>query len=127
MKQCSKCNQLKELTEYYERHTTKDRLCSWCKTCHKEKVKQSKWKRPQNSHIYTKHVPAWLTPEDWRVMAGMYESAKHLSRILETKMVVDHIIPLRGNFVSGLHVPANLQIISESENATKRNHFIVDN
>jgi hypothetical protein len=127
MKQCSKCHQLKSFDQYYERHTTKDRLCSWCKECHRVKVKENKWKRPQNSHIPSRHVPSWLTMDDWRVMAAMYESAKHLTRELGAKMVVDHIIPLRGERVTGLHVPTNLQVVSESDNYSKRNHFVVDN
>ena len=34
---------------------------------------------------------------------------------------VDHIIPLQGQFVSGLHVPENLRVIPRSINRSKRN------
>lgn len=37
--------------------------------------------------------------------------------------VVDHIIPLQGKLVSGLHVENNLQIITVSENCIKNNSF----
>jgi hypothetical protein len=37
--------------------------------------------------------------------------------------VVDHIIPLQGKFVSGLHIESNLQIITAFDNAQKANKF----
>lgn len=37
--------------------------------------------------------------------------------------VVDHIIPLQGANVSGLHIESNLQIITQSENSSKANKF----
>jgi len=39
------------------------------------------------------------------------------------KFVVDHIIPLQGKHVSGLHVHNNLQIMTASDNAVKYNKF----
>jgi hypothetical protein len=37
---------------------------------------------------------------------------------------VDHKIPLRGESVSGLHVPWNLQVIPGAENMSKNNKFV---
>ena len=49
---------------------------------------------------------------------GMYDFCK-IFRGFE----VDHIIPLNGKSVSGLHVLGNLQVLSVSENRSKSNKY----
>ena len=54
---------------------------------------------------------------------NMYILIQEIQWLSEEKLQVDHIIPLRNKNVSGLHVPWNLQILSESDNITKSNFF----
>lgn len=48
---------------------------------------------------------------------------KEIYRRVPEDMQVDHIIPLRGRLVSGLHVHNNLQYLTKSENSSKNNKF----
>lgn len=70
-----------------------------------------------------KRAPQWLTKDDLRFMAIFYKEAKRLTVETGIRYEVDHIIPLQGKNVSGLHVPWNLQVITESENCSKKNKY----
>ena len=56
-------------------------------------------------------------------VAIYYKFAKVLERLMGEQYHVDHAIPLQGKNVSGLHVPANLQIIPATANLRKGNKF----
>ena len=67
-----------------------------------------------------KAAPKWLTKVDLDYIKHLYIQAKELEKIDGVERNVDHIIPLQGETVSGLHVPWNLQILTKSENCSKR-------
>ncbi|WP_298165067.1 hypothetical protein [Novosphingobium sp.] len=65
-------------------------------------------------------TPRWLTQEDRRAIAVIYRKAASYGPGV---MEVDHIVPLRGRNVCGLHVPGNLRIIPAQVNRLKSNLF----
>lgn len=62
-------------------------------------------------------TPKWLDREHLDCIIGIYDKAKI------SGLEVDHIIPLKNELVSGLHVPWNLQLLTERENILKSNKF----
>lgn len=72
-----------------------------------------------------KRTPSWLTEFDKLKVKCYYQVAAMRSRESGEQWHVDHIIPLQGKNVCGLHVPSNLQIIPAIENIRKNNHYEV--
>lgn len=71
-----------------------------------------------------KRIPAWLSADDKWMLQEAYALAKQRTQMFGFVWEVDHIIPLRGATVSGLHVPTNVQVIPKALNRSKRNEFL---
>lgn len=65
-------------------------------------------------------TPPW---SDLDAMREIYAEAHRLTQETGVMHHVDHIVPLQGKTVSGLHVPNNLQILTASENSRKGNRY----
>lgn len=70
-----------------------------------------------------KCIPTWLTKQHWTEMREIYALRDELQWLSEEKLHVDHIIPINGSIICGLHVPDNLQILPASLNLKKGNKF----
>lgn len=69
--------------------------------------------------------PDWLTDDHHFVIREIYDAARLRSEMTGVAHHVDHIIPLQGKLVSGLHVPWNLQVLDAKTNLSKSNNYEV--
>ena len=69
-------------------------------------------------------TPPWLTRKQKSEIRHLYQIAITMSRTTGEQYVVDHIVPLRGDNVSGLHVPWNLRVVTRTENLAKSNKHV---
>lgn len=68
-------------------------------------------------------LPLWA---DIKAIEDIYRKCREISVSTGIPHHVDHVIPLRGDLVCGLHVETNLAIIPASENVAKGNRFKIN-
>lgn len=124
----------KSKREYYKKN--RDSVIARAQARPPEAVRVYKDKhKAKNPDLYRAYVnfrrrrfrdatPKWLTKEDKQAIRQLYIDAMTVSRITGTPYVVDHIIPLLGETVSGLHVPTNLKVMTREENLRKSNKLV---
>ena len=124
---------------YYERNKdaiSLKKAIRYAKSREQMRVKQAEYYQ-NNKHLFaqksmkryaskTNQTPSWLNKAHFAEMDGVYEYCRIFNRYINNprnKFQVDHIVPLHGKQVSGLHTPWNLQVLTCKENAEKRNNF----
>ncbi len=71
----------------------------------------------------SQRVPKWLSALQKQEIENFYWLARDLEMVTGEHYQVDHIVPLNGKTVSGLHVPWNLQVLPADVNLRKSNKF----
>jgi hypothetical protein len=69
-------------------------------------------------------TPKWLSRKQKSEIRQLYQIAITMTQTTGEQYVVDHIVPLRGEAVCGLHVPWNLRVITQDENLKKSNKHV---
>lgn len=151
MKTCTKCKQYKNIEEfgtYTHRRTNKTYINSRCKFCANQIAKQHQKTNPnknknnnnwaaknrekirlKNSKYRLSNLGKYAAKENKRRAAKLNQTPKWADlKAIEQFYIncpkgyhVDHIIPLQGKNVRGLHVLENLQYLPALENIRKGN------
>lgn len=149
MKTCNKC--LVSSLNFHRDSTSKDGLHSLCKEC--KNVSRRAWKKlnvsknrissreyyKKNSDVYKANAKNWRKANPGKanfitskrrkgikIATPIWANENEIKRIYENcpkGFHVDHVIPLHGKDVCGLHVESNLQYLSASENCKKGNKY----
>lgn len=115
-----------------EKYVAKDRRW-YGANAEKKRAYTKQWVHDNYAHVLAKNSarralqinrqPRWLTKADKESIKQTYAQAVKISKETGVPHHVDHIVPLCGELVSGLHVPLNLRVITAFKNRSKKNSF----
>ena len=134
-KECSKCSEIKSTSEFYSNvHYGNN---AWCRLCCKihsdenprknvnrdEGRKRLEYQRNNRDKVYAANAEYRARKLSASVPWANQEKIREFYANCPAGYEVDHIIPLRGQFVCGLHVETNLQYLLQKDNRSKSNKF----
>lgn len=101
------------------RERIRERLAEWSRNNLPRVVAKNTERRANK----LKATPPWA---DREAIRAVYRQAAELTKTTGVRHEVDHIVPLQGKIVSGLHWEGNLQILPKAENISKHNRVWPD-
>jgi len=104
-----KYNQLKANPEALAKHRQKNK--EWAANSPKMRAITVRYRTSKINR-----TPKWLSANDVWMMQEAYHLARLRTKMFGFKWHVDHVLPLQGKTVSGLHVPSNLLVIPAVHN-----------
>ena len=126
---------------FYKKKEAKDGHHSHCKKCRnsyrKTRPKSVNYKKT-NLDYYYRNKSKWTEAKakrraaklsatvpwaDYSKISFVYHCRDVLNNVTQGSWEVDHIVPLQGTTVCGLHIHQNLQLLSSTENRSKGNKF----
>lgn len=127
-KYCKKCEKIHNKSAFLPSSKLWDGMRSECKVQEKfYETSRDRLKRRYKDSVArankANRTPKWLSFSQKLEIECFYYKAMRYEEETGIKYHVDHIVPLNGKNVSGLHVPWNLQIIPAKENLSKGNNF----
>lgn len=141
--ECLDCKRHRD-REYVKKHReeARKRASEWFSANKHDPVFMERFKENQKryqSKIKHKHAatqakrraskllatPKWLSEAQLKDIQTEYALRDWCSKVMGIEFHVDHIVPLKGEEVCGLHVPWNLRVIPAKVNLTKGNKHVV--
>lgn len=147
-KPCTRCQTPKNFAEFAQRKKSTDGLTAACRDC----INNAKWAKYQGdgaqrakdvarttrnkiaryrrNPAYKRAFNLWGTTKR-RTKIPLWVRITDFVSICQKALdkgpdyELDHIIPLKGKLVSGLHVPANVRVVLRKTNQAKGNTFAV--
>lgn len=100
-----------------------------CNACHSKRTAEYARKNPawkastvaKRRARLARAIPPWVGRDELRAIQSLYDQAKSLTKQTGVPHEVDHIYPLAGKTVCGLHVFTNLRVVTLTENRKKSN------
>jgi hypothetical protein len=108
----------------YEKH--RDRRIEDMREYAKRRPEISRSKSAKRRARSTKAAVPWMKELTDLVLSEAENLKKLRQSSTGVRWAIDHIIPLRGKFVSGLHVFSNFSVIPDKVNRSKLNKFNSD-
>ena len=68
-------------------------------------------------------IPSWSDKSDLKAIRKIYARCKRINKLTGIPHEVDHVIPMQGENISGLHHSTNLAIIPAALNRSKKNKW----
>ena len=126
---CTECEKVKNNSEKRKQYMTE------YATNNRDKIRKiaSTWQKNNkgkvNANTAVRHAakmkrkPNWLSKEQKLHIRCLYQVAAMRTRESGQEWHVDHIVPMQGKDVCGLHVPWNMQVIPATDNMKKNNRY----
>jgi 5-methylcytosine-specific restriction endonuclease McrA len=142
VKKCKDCLEEKPVTAFYKKGGKQKHVYrSICKSCHKASSNKwdkdnpekrakifAKWRKANldvmaahQAVTRSKRLQRYVEWADQQYISDLYSNSKEATEMFGVPFEVDHIIPLQGKRVSGLHHEDNLQVLPKNLNRSKGN------